>query len=66
MSKPLIHKVDLEELGDTIEPIRDGIRKLFEDAYVDTFLFQRKMLTSFTKEQRNKKNEKRFIHISKS
>ena len=47
MSKPLIHKVDLEELGDTVEPIRDGIRKIFEDAYVDTFFVSEKDVDKF-------------------
>ena len=30
----LFHEIDLDELGDAIAPIRDSIRKLFEDAYV--------------------------------
>ena len=63
MSKPLIHKVDFEELGDTVEPIHDGIRKLFEDAYVDTFFVSEKDVDKFYKRVK-KRNEwkKKYSH----
>lgn len=60
MSKPLIHKVDLEELGDTIEPIRDGIRKIFEDAYVDTFFVSEKDVDRFYERTKERKEWKKI------
>ena len=53
MSK-LIHEIDLEELGDAVAPIRDSIRKMFEDAYVDALFDTKKDVNAFhkrTKEQ---------------
>ena len=47
MSK-LIHKVDLEDLGDAVAPIRDSIRKMFEDAYID-ILDSNKDVNAFNK-----------------
>lgn len=60
MSKPLIHKVDLAELGDTVEPIRDGIRKIFEDVYVDTFFVSEKDVDRFYKRTKERKEWKKI------
>lgn len=63
MSKPLIHEVDLEELGDAVKPIRDGIRKIFEDAYVDMFFVLVKDVDKFYERTKERKEwKKKYSH----
>lgn len=57
MCKPLIHKVDLEELGDAVEPIRDSIRKLFEDAYISILDASPKDVNTFHDKIAKEQNE---------
>lgn len=56
----LIHKVDLEELGDTVKPIRDSIRKIFEDAYVDAFFVSEKDVDRFYERIKERKEWKKI------
>lgn len=60
MSKPLIHEIDLEELGDAVQPIRAGIRKIFEDAHVDTFFVSEKDVDRFYKRTKERKEWKKI------
>ena len=45
----LIHEIDLEDLGDAVQPIRDSIQKMFEDAFIDTFFDTKKDVNVFRK-----------------
>lgn len=60
MMSELIHKVDLEELGDTVKPIYDSIRKIFEDAFVDTFFVSEKDVDRFYKRTKERKEWKKI------